>query len=99
MVGAATKASDKDIGIDETGHLRRCVKWFHRDRKRTYWSMKRRVVDGPEGSHPLRSISEIRILIRMCCEAAELLCRPVLQRFVIACGQCVKPQLQPVIKI
>ena len=81
MGGPATEAGHEDIGIDETCHLRFGIKWGHGSRKRANWSTERRVIDGAEGRHPLGGVGGCRNLIRMGCEAAELLRRPVRQWF------------------
>lgn len=56
MVGAATKAGDEDIGIDETGHLRPGIEGLHGGRKGALWSTERRIADRTEGRHPFGGV-------------------------------------------
>lgn len=56
MVGTAAKAGDKDVGIDETGHLRLGIEGFHGGREWPAWSLERRVINGAEGRHPLSGV-------------------------------------------
>lgn len=99
MVGTATKAGDKDVGIDEPGHLRLGIEGFHGGREWSIRSMERRVINGTEGRHPFSGVGGCRVLVLMGGQTPQLLRRPVGERFAIARGKGVKPQLQPVIEI
>ena len=99
MSRTPAEAGDKNIGIDETCHLRFGIKRGHGSRKRANWSTERWVIHGAEGRHPLGGVGGYRNLIPMGREAAELLRSPVRQWFPVACGERVKPQLQPFIEI
>lgn len=99
MGGTPPEAGDKDIGVDESGHLRLGIKGGHGSGKRTNRSNERRIIDGAERCHPFSGVGGFRNLIGMSGKTIKLLRRPVGQWFAGACSEGVKPQLQPVIEM